>query len=475
LQSNQEIWSLDCYSENIAFVQDNNTILSYSQLETECNAFADRVGSRCLIFSLCTNTMGSLVGYIGALNNKIVPVLLNSNLETSLLFSLIVQYQPSYIWAPKNSKVGDFDIVYENFDYVLYKTNFSNSYVLFDDLALLLSTSGTTGSRKFIRLSYKNIEANARSIAQYLELDQHETSITTLPMNYTYGLSIVNSHLYVGATILLTDEMIISKRFWEFFEENNATSFGGVPYTYELLDKLKILEKDIPSLKTITQSGGKLSVEMHEKFAKQCLNKGRKFVAMYGATEATARMTYLPYQMAVKKIGSVGIAIPDGKIYIVDENGNKINQPDQYGELIYIGDNVSLGYAEKGEELKDSDVNHGVLKTGDIAQMDSEGYVYIVGRKSRFLKIQGHRISLDEVEELIKKNINEVDCACSGKDNEMYIFIIDERKTQKVEQLLIAKLGIKPASFNMVILKKIPRNASGKISYSELNAHYKHK
>ena len=271
-----------------------------------------------------------------------------------------------------------------------------------------------------VRQSYNNILSNTESIVEYLNLDSTERPITTLPMNYTYGLSIINSHLYAGATILLTENTLIQKEFWNFFKTEQATSFGGVPYTYEMLKKLRFSRMNLPSLRYMTQAGGKLSPELHKEFAQDCIDKNRKFIVMYGQTEATARMAYLPSEYALKKYGSMGIAIPGGSFSLIDDNGNEITEDNITGELIYKGANVTLGYAESRSDLIKGDENHGVLLTGDMAKRDKDGFYYIVGRKKRFLKMFGKRVNLDEVERIIKSEYSFLDCACDGTDDNMY-------------------------------------------------------
>ncbi len=175
----------------------------------------------------------------------------------------------------------------------------------------------------------------AASIVQYLHLDETERPITTLPMNYTYGLSIINSHLMVGATILLTEKGLMQKEFWTFFKEQEATSFGGVPYTYEMLERLRFFRMDLPSLRYFTQAGGKLAPERHRKFAEYAQKRGKKFVVMYGQTEATARMGYLPPERALDKCGSMGVAIPGGRMWLRDVDGSRITEPRIVGELLH--------------------------------------------------------------------------------------------------------------------------------------------
>lgn len=468
------VWDLKKYAEKTALLGEDGLQLSYAQLSHQGEMLANAIGGRCLVFCLCTNSIGSVVGYVSFMNTGIVPVLLNAHLERTLLDELLAAYEPKYLWVP-TEQAKDFsgmENVYSTFGYSLLKTGYPTEYPLFPDLGLLLTTSGSTGSPKFVRQSYANILANARSIVQYLELDETERPITTLPMNYTYGLSIINSHLLVGATLLVTEKGLMQKEFWQFFKEQSATSFGGVPYTYEMLEKLRFQRMNLPSLRTMTQAGGKLTPELHKKFAEYAAEKGKKFVVMYGQCEATARMGYLPADKAVERCGSMGIAIPGGTFRLVDVNGETITEPFVTGELVYEGPNVTLGYAECGADLAKGDERHGVLETGDMAQFDEDGFYYIVGRKKRFLKIYGNRVNLDEVDRLVKAAFPETDFTCAGVDDHMYLFVTDAAAAEAVKDFVVSKTGLNPVAFKTVLIDEIPKNDAGKTLYQELKKYY---
>ena len=428
-----------------------------------------------MFFSMCSNTEGSVIGYVSFIQNRIVPVLLNAHLDQKLLEALLEKYNPAFLWMPDamTEKFPGFQCVYQSRGYSLLKTDYEKSWPLYEELGLLLTTSGSTGSPKFVRQSYKNIEVNTRQIAEYLELDQEERAITTLPMNYTYGLSIINSHLLVGAEILLTDKTMMERGFWSFMKEQKATSFGGVPYTYEMLDKLRFFRMDLPDLKTMTQAGGKLIPELHKKFAEYAAEKGKRFIVMYGQCEATARMGYLPADKAVEKCGSMGIAIPGGVFHLIDVNGEAVTEPHVTGELVYEGENVTLGYAECGEDLSKGDERNGFLQTGDMAQFDEDGYYYIVGRRKRFLKIYGNRVNLDEVDRMIKGKFENLECASAGVDDHMYLFVTDEAYGEQVKEFVVAKTGLNQAAFKVIVVDSIPKNDAGKTLYRELEKYYK--
>ena len=335
-----------------------------------------------------------------------------------------------------------------------------------EKLAVCLTTSGSTGSPKFVKLSYKNIRSNAESIAEYLEIDCNERPITSLPMHYSYGLSVINSHLLKGATILLTSFSVTQREFWSFLKENNATSIAGVPYTYELLKTLRFMQMDLPSLKTMTQAGGKLKAEFVKEYVDFAKQTGRKFFVMYGQTEATARMSYLPWEKAAEKYSSMGIAIPKGKFSLIDVNGNTIEESDVDGELVYEGPNVSLGYAESRADLAKGDENHGVLHTGDVARRDADGYYYITGRMKRFVKVWGNRCNLDAIEQLAKSVF--ADVACVGEDDHIVIVTTKEGIQNELLNLLTRKTGFNSSAFQIIFMDAIPKNESGKVQYAKL-------
>ncbi|MBR3602235.1 MAG: AMP-binding protein [Lachnospiraceae bacterium] len=469
----EKIWDFDKYGDRCALISDEEQSISYKTLKEASDLVADAIDERCLVFSLCNNEIGSIIGYVGFVNNGIVPALLSTHLDEDLLNSLFDIYAPSFIWLPDDQieKYAQFSVVLRSYGYALMRTNYEKKYSLYSELALLLTTSGSTGSPKFVRQSYTNIKANTNSIIQYLELDSSERPITTLPMNYTYGLSIINTHLAVGATILLTDKTLMQKEFWTFFKEQKATSFGGVPYTYEMLDKLRFMRMDLPTLRTMTQAGGKITPELHEKFAQFAFENNKKFIVMYGQCEATARMGYLPPESAVQKKGSMGIAILGGSFSLIDIDGNEITNPNTPGELVYKGANVTLGYAENGNDLVKGDERNGVLITGDMAQFDDEGFYYIVGRKKRFLKIYGNRVNLDEIDRMIKAEYN-IEVASSGIDDCMYIFVTESDKADSVRNYVIGKTKLNPVAFKVIVIDEIPKNDSGKTLYRELTKYY---
>lgn len=455
-------------SDAIIAIDDCKNVFTFEDLSKLSLEIKNVVASRKLIFCLSTNSFASLGGYLSFLNHRIVPLMVDAGIDIDLLKNLLHIYKPNYLWLP-NERLADFSslsIVYSSHNYSLV-TYCQDAVNLNEDLALLLTTSGSTGSPKLVRLTYKNIMSNAESITEYLQLSKEERPVTSLPMYYSYGLSVINSHVLVGATLLLTNKSVLQKEFWEFVKSEKATSIAGVPYTYEMLKRLRLLVMDIPQLRTMTQAGGKLAPDLVKEYVEQATAAGKRFIVMYGQTEATARMSYLPFDHALEKHSSIGIAIPRGKFMLRDADGDEIIGSDKDGELVYIGANVSMGYAECREDLAKGDENKGILYTGDIAHRDNEGFYYITGRIARFVKIFGIRVNLDMVEQLIKPITTP--CACIGNDDQMTIFITEPGKEEEIKELLINKTGIHIRAFTIKVINHIPKNLSGKIQYAELS------
>jgi long-chain acyl-CoA synthetase len=429
--------------------------------------FKQIVGERTLIFILSENSIGSFAGYIASLSEKIVPLILSSSTEVLLIQNLLMVYQPKYIWLRDNLvEKFRFEVVLSRFNYSLVHTGY-DAPPLHEELSLLLPTSGSTGSSKLVRHSYQNVEANARNVAKLFDLTDNERAMAILPMHYTMGLSVISSHIYAGATLLLAKCSLVSKEFWSFLKNQRATSFTGVPYSFQVLAKLRFFRMELPDLKLITQGGGKLSDKLFRTIAEYASKTNRKFIATYGQTEGTARMAYLPAELAMTKTCSIGKAIPGGELLLVDENTEVIEKVEAVGQMVYRGENVTLGYALNREDLMKGNENNGLLFTGDMARRDEDGCFYIVGRMSRFLKLFGFRVGLDECERLIQEAFH-IECACIGNDDLMTIYITDNAYSGKVKELLMQKTGLIPDVFNIKSIVQLPKNEVGKIQYNKL-------
>lgn len=451
--------------DRTAFIDVEGNSLSYKALADFSNLFFSQINKRTLIFIFSENTLGSVAGYVAALETKIVPLLLHTATEKGLRETLVKKYKPEYFWMPE-SMISEWDgeVVFKAYGYALMKTGLV-APLLSENLSLLLPTSGSTGSPKLVRHSYNNILANARNVGKVFEINSDDRALAMLPMYYTMGLSVITSYLYGGATVLLFNGSLTDAVFWKFLKEQKATILTGVPYTFEILSKLRFTRMDLPDLKIITQGGGKLSPILFNEFADYATRTGKKFIATYGQTEGTARMAYLPAEFAQTKIGSIGKAIPEGRLYLVDESGEEITQADTPGEMVYSGPNVTLGYAFSGEDLGKNDEREGVLPTGDIAIKDSDGFFYIVGRISRFLKLYGVRVGLDEVEQLIFQAFG-VENICTGTDEKMKIYVTNQEMMAAIADFVIQKTGLYHQAFEVLFIPQIPRNDVGKVIYN---------
>jgi acyl-CoA synthetase (AMP-forming)/AMP-acid ligase II len=315
---------------------------------------------------------------------------------------------------------------------------------LHPDLRVLLSTSGSTGSPKLVRLTERNVQANAASIAEYLQLDPGERAIQSLPLSYSYGLSVLNSHLHAGASVAFTPHSVIRPEFWADFRRHEATSFAGVPYAYAMLERIGMRDMDLPTLQTMTQAGGRLDPEVAKRFAGH-----RRFFVMYGQTEATARIAYVPPERLADKPGSIGIAIPGGELSVED------------GELVYRGPNVMMGYASERADLARGDELGGVLHTGDLGYVDDDGFFFVTGRAKRIAKVFGQRINLDEIEAAIDGPAG----AVAGDDR---IDVFAERGADA--RALAARFRLPPRSLRVHEIERLPLKSSGKIDYTALSS-----
>lgn len=466
-------WSnLSSFSGNTALIDTaKNESLSYMDLDSESDFIKEKVRSakKGLAFLFTTNNSESIITYIALLKSGNAVLLLDEKLNEEIRIGLINNYKPDLIITSVVEDMIGYSEMFKYGSLNVFKTKSSEPVNIFPDLAVLLSTSGTTGSPKLVKLSYKNIQSNALSIAEYLNIDESERPITTLPFNYSFGLSIINSHLLKGSTIILTEKTVFFRDFWNLFNEYKCTSFAGVPYTYTMLKRIGFEKIDLPTLKYFTQAGGKLSEEFIKHFNEYAIENNKKFFVMYGQTEATARITYVPPEKLSNKIGSIGISIPGGELKIMND-AQEVFAPNETGEIVYKGDNVMLGYAETAADLSKGDELNGVLFTGDLGYKDKDGFFYVTGRMKRFIKIFGLRINLDEVQKMIENHFK-ISAACTGKDELLKILVhSDDHLTEvkvKEEVMKMYKLNFK--SLVVKSTTQIPTNTNGKYDYNRIN------
>ncbi|MFI6166743.1 AMP-binding protein [Nocardia sp. NPDC051052] len=425
--------------------------VTYAQLATLVEEFAAELGpNRRLVALAARNDLPSLVGYLGALSAGCVVLL-----TAAVTDELVATYDPDVVVED-----GRPDVRRE-----------TSAHPLHPELALLLSTSGSTGSPKLVRLSSANLLANAAAIAEYLTIGPDDRATTTLPMYYCYGLSVVHSYLLRGASLLLTERSVLDDAFWHEFRACRATSFAAVPYTIDLLDRIGFADKALPDLRYFTQAGGRLAPERVRDYARLGAASGWDFVVMYGQTEATARMAYLPPDLAADNPDCIGLPIPGGEFSLepIEETGGhergialggRGNGTDVPHELIYHGPNVMLGYATCPADLA---LGRTVtaLRTGDLARRTPEGLYQVIGRRSRFAKIFGLRIDLQRLESGLTAAGFTV---CCTDDDELLVVAVESPATDPTGTA--ARLaGLPAASVRVCPVAELPRLANGKPDY----------
>lgn len=458
-------------NNNTALIlEKKNKKISYSKLDSYLSSISKKFKKNSLAFLLCKNNLETVACYLSLLRMDCAIVLLDEQIDNRLLTKLTNIYKPNLIFLPKKYKknLKKYKETFIFFDYMLYKERIYSKKKIHPNLSLLISTSGSTGTPKLVKLSKNNLINNTIQICKYLPITKKDTTITTLPMSYVYGLSVINTHIYKGASILLNTRSIIEKDFWVKMVENKISSFSGVPYIYSLIEKLNLKNFPPKSLKYSTQAGGKLSIRTLENIINKYKKFNIRFFSMYGASETTSRMSYVPWNMTTKKKGSIGIPLKGGSFYLEDKNGKKINQSNKIGELVYSGKNVFMGYSNNLNDLSKGDVNNGIFKTGDYAYKDKDDYYFITGRKDRYIKIYGMRVNLDEFEDIITKYGVENICT-QKKHNKILIYVKNFNKNEQLKKYLIKLTKLPPSSLEIKKIKKFKLNKNLKISYNELS------
>jgi acyl-coenzyme A synthetase/AMP-(fatty) acid ligase len=462
--------SISNYGDNVALISELTGPLTYNDLIKKTDVIQKYVPERSLVFLISKNTVAPLICYIASIRNNCIVMLVDVKTSRADILNLVETYKPSFLVVPinwfENSTTDGLTILENIYDYSIYRTNYQKLPKMNNDLSVLLPTSGSMGSPKYVRLSHQNLKANADSIINFLKMESKDRTVTTMTYSYSFMLSIINTHIESGASILVCDYSVTQKKFWEQFKNNKVTSLSGVPYIFDIFLKLGLNKIYTPFLRTFTHAGGKLDNKSAKKILEFCEQNNIKFTMMYGQTEATARMAYLDWRDAPKKIGSIGKSIPFTKMWLENKKGEKVKKSGEVGELIFKGKNVSMGYANNCNDLNKTDENKGILRTGDLAIKDQDGFFYIIGRKSRDIKLFGHRINLDEIEQILfEKGYN---CSCCGSDNEVTIFHVDSTYNSEILEYISKTINIHPDCFKLKHIKKFPLNENGKVSYKKL-------
>ncbi len=343
-----------------------------------------------------------------------------------------------------------------------------------DHDAAIMFTSGTTALPRAVRITHRNIQANTDSIVQYLELNPKDRVMVILPFFYCFGTSLLHSHLRAGASLVLCNTFAYPETVIEMLEENECTGIAGVPSTYQtLLRNSSFPRKKLPALRKIQQAGGKL----HDSLLRELINSrpNAKVYVMYGQTEATARLSYLPPELLESKFGSIGKGIPGVSLSVIGENGNPVREG-EIGEIVATGENISPGYLDDEKATQEKFIQ-GCLFTGDLATVDEDGFIYIVDRKNDFIKSFGHRVSSFEIEACLLQIPDVIAAAAVGIPDltageliKAFVILCDGSKIKEEELLTHSRHHLPKYMWphEVMITKFFPTNAHGKVNKSEL-------
>lgn len=418
-----------------------------------------------LIFVYSDNKINSIEVFLNFLQSQFTMSLLASQLNLQFKRSLEGVYQPFYIYDPTREDIEGYEKYSASLSISLFRRKVKPKYSIHKNIKLLLSTSGTTGTPKFVKLSDENLVKNAASILDYMPIKNNDVTPLNVPIVFVYGLSVLTTNCIKGGTIICTDKDILQKEFWKDFNTYKFSTLNGVPYVYEMLYRIGFFKKEHPSLRYMAQTGGILSAALIKVIAAYSEKNNTPFYAQYGQTEAAGRMAYLPPEDLLKKGSSIGFPIKNGKFEI-----NKETQ-----ELIYYGENVFGGYANGKDDLCTFQKSNN-LNTGDMARIDDYGYYYIIGRIKRIVKLFGTRLNLDEVELILKNNLGGETFICIGI-NDVCLLIVHLNSSLKdtlIEKVLKDKLNLHPSSLKIKYIKNVPKTPNGKIDYQHLKALYYH-
>jgi amino acid adenylation domain-containing protein len=451
-----------------ALVRKSGAIISYADLDVLAEAWRLRLeklvdqgvveGLRPLVALEFETSPEAIAAYLGTLRSDF-PLLLLEPGKHEAQEAMLAVYRPDIMLARDAS----------GFDLRAVKPLAVATDGLPDPhphLRLLLSTSGTTGDPKLVRLSAENIASNASAIADYLRITPSDRAITTLPLFYSYGMSVLNSYLSAGAALVLNDHSVVEQAFRVAFVQGGATSMALVPHQLDLLRHSGFTGTELPGLRYITQAGGRLDTETIRSFSAMGAENGWALVVMYGQTEAAPRISYVPPEALPQAAGTIGRAIPGGRLWIVDDAGTEITASGVAGELIYAGPNVMMGYATSRADFAQSpEVDE--LHTGDVAERTDDGFFRIVGRLRRFVKLFGLRCSLDQIETRLQAR--GIRAQAVAVDDNLVLLLQEVDHIEAARACLVEAFGIPASVIHAGPLEELPVLPSGKIDHRSLS------
>ena len=395
-------------SESISFKELYNSSLNLAiKIRSE-------IGEKKNILLLSVNNRFFLQSYLAILKSGNVCIPLDPGIEITNFTFIVEKTKPALVFLTRDIlrklPLGSLKCIFPEMISVENQalSAFGDESIINEnDCAEIIFTSGSTGKPKGVMLSHKNLIANTTSILSYLNLASDDRMLVVLPFYYCYGLSLLHTHLRIGGSIVLNNSFIFLGKVIQNLLEYHCTGFAGVPSHFQVLirksDSFK--KTAFPALRYVTQAGGGLATSIIDEFLESFPKIS--FYVMYGQTEATARLSYLPPEKYYEKKGSIGKGIPGVELMVVNESG-EIIKPGVVGEIIAQGDSIMLGYYPNAKCTKN--LRNGWLYTGDLGIMDEDGYIFLKARKKEFIKVNGKRISPREIEEVILQLHEVIDC-----------------------------------------------------------------
>ena len=409
-------------------------------------------------FFIFSRTVDCVILYLNLLWSKASFAILPEGMTKEALESLASSYKPANVIGTKQ-ELTRLGLPIENTWGELASVNPGVNWqpLDFHPPQILMGTSGTTGSAKQVRLSPGHLAANARDISKRLTITGDDVALSILPFSYSYGLSVLNSHLWSGAAIVCSDVSPVSPGFIELLQQRKVSSLTGVPFNYEMYSRLNLYERLPASVRYFTQAGGALPSNQVAEVSRSLAKFGVDFFPMYGQTEATARISILQSDLVRDFPDSVGTAIPSGAVSIGSQN-----HPE---ELVFEGPNTMYGYSTCQSDLLLPDTNLGRLETGDLAKLDTNGLIFLKGRLKRIAKVNGVRLNLSEIETKLSQFAQ---AAVVEDANTVLIFTELEPDKFTLINDSLDKLGMQRRDYKVIGISELPRTSSGKIDYTQL-------
>lgn len=451
-------------SDYTAIADNYGNKISYRELTEKASELENSMEERSLIFLLCDHEMETAEFLYEVLYLNRVPLLLPEDIDNGLLEQLFSIYQPQYLYCRKTREMEctKYRTIYWK-NHVLWKTE-TSPVRIHPNVALLLSTSGTTGSAKLVKLTYENLYNNAKYGCLHLNIRSGQKSLSPLPLHYAFGFSFCLWHWHCGATVLVTEDSVLSWEFHDFYMREHVSNFAATPYTWHMLRKIQFWNAEKVRFLNFAISSGAQMAEREQRTLVSVL--GDRFWLGYGQTECIGIVLAANFEEGNIKIGTVGKAFKNAEV-ILDQDTN---------EMLIKSKSVCMGYAACREDLAKGDENHGVLHTGDVAEIE-DGYIYLRGRLKRYVKILDKRVSLDDIGNYLENRYPDTEFACTGEDNHICIFHTDLKTdgSKEIKALMDRHMKIPVRFVSCFCVDKIPRNSSGKVAYASLKRQVREK